>query len=165
MSVTATLDIALRGTLRGTNDLGSPAMPFELIDKTTFNPGTGNSQANLVFADTRTIAASSNDDLDLAGVLAGVFGGTLGFAVVRAIIIRAAAGNTNNVVIGAAASNQFVGPFGAATHTVTLRPGDEFVVTNRNAGWAVTAGTGDLLRIANSGSGTPVNYDIVIIGS
>lgn len=165
MAVSANIDVNIRGTLLGSNDLGSPNMPFELVDRTTFTPGTGNGQANIVFADTRTIAASSNDDLDLAGVLSAVFGGTITFATIRAIMVRAAAANTNNVVIGAAASNQFVGPFGAATHTVILRPGDEFLITNRNAGWSVTAGTGDLLRIANSGSGTPVVYDIIIIGS
>jgi len=165
MSVSANIDVTIRGTLLGSNDLGSPQMPFELSDRTTFTPGNGHGQANIVFADTRTIAASSNDDLDLAGVLSAVFGGTITFAVVRAIMVRAAAANTNNVVVSPAAANGFLGPFGAAAHTVTLRPGDEFLITNRNAGWAVTAGTADLLRIANSGSGTPVNYDIIIIGS
>ncbi len=32
------------------------------------------------------------------------------------------------------------------------------------AGWSVTAGTGDLLRLANSGAGTSVTVDITIIG-
>jgi hypothetical protein len=165
MSVSATIDINVKGTIYGVNDLGTPQMPFALSERVTFDPGAAAGQANIVFPDTRTIAASSNDDLDLAGVLPHPLGGTITFAVIRAIVIRAAAGNTNNVVIGAAASNQFVGPFGAATHTIALRPGEELVVTNRGAGWSVTAGTGDILRIANSGSGTPVTYDIILIGA
>jgi hypothetical protein len=165
MSVSATLDINLKGTIYGVNDLGTPQMPFALNERVTFDPGASAGQANIVFTDTRTIAASSNDDLDLVGVLPHPLGGTITFAVVRSIIVRAAAGNTNNVVIGAAASNQFVGPFGAATHTLALRPGEEMVVTNRGAGWTVTAGTGDILRIANGGSGTPVTYDIVLLGA
>jgi hypothetical protein len=165
MSVNARIIVDVAGTLFGTNDLGSPSMPFTLYDVTNFSPGASAGQANIVFADTRTIAASSNDDLDLNGVLPAVFGGTVGLTLVRAIIIRAAAGNTNNVVVGNAASNQFLGPLGAAAHTISIRPGDEFVATSRNAGWTVTAGTGDILRIANSGSGTPVTYDIIIIGS
>ena len=32
------------------------------------------------------------------------------------------------------------------------------------AGYAVTAGTGDILKVANSGAGTGVTYDIVIVG-
>jgi hypothetical protein len=165
MSVTARIAIDVAGTIFGVNDLGSPSMPFQLNEVVAFTPGALAGQANLVFADSRTIAASANDDIDLNGSLPAPFGGTIGFTAVRAIIIRAAAGNTNNVVVGAAASNQFVGPFGAATHTLAIRPGDELVLTARGAGWTVTPATGDILRIANSGAGTPVNYDIIILGS
>lgn len=165
MSVSATINIDVTGTLSGTNDLGSPRMPFSLNEIVSFTPGSAAGQANLVFPDTRTIAASGNDDIDLSGVLSGVFGGTLAFTAVRAIIIRASAANTNNLVIGNAPSNQFLGPLGAAAHTLAIRPGDELVLTARNAGWTVTAGTGDILRIANGGSGTSVTYDIIIIGS
>jgi hypothetical protein len=165
MSVSATIDLTVRGTLFGANDLGTPQMPFEMIDRTSFVPGALAGQANIVFTDNRTIAASANDDLDLNGALPGVFGGTIAFTAIRAIIIRAAAGNTNDLVIGPAATNGFLGPFGAAAHTVRVRPGDEFMITNRAAGWTVTPATGDLLRIANGGAGTPVSYDIIIIGS
>jgi hypothetical protein len=165
MSVSATIDINVKGVIYGVNDLATTQSSFNVPERVSFDPGSAAGQANIAFLDTRTIAASSNDDLDLAGVLPHPLGGTITFAVIRAIVIRAAAGNTNNVVIGAAASNQFVGPFGAATHTIALRPGEELVVTNRGAGWSVTAGTGDILRIANSGSGTPVTYDIILIGA
>lgn len=165
MSVNARIIVDVAGTLYGSNDLGSPAMPFALAETIAFTAGSSNGQANIVFSDNRSIAASSNDDLDLSGVLSAVFGGTIAFTAIRAIIIRAAAGNTNNVVVGNAASNQFLGPLGAAAHTIAIRPGDELVMTARNAGWTVTAGTGDILRIANSGSGTPVVYDIIILGS
>lgn len=165
MSVTARVSIDVNGTIFGANDLGTPSMPFLLNEVVSFTPGALAGQANLVFADNRTIAASSNDDLDLNGSLPGPLGGTLAFTAIRAIIIRAAATNTNNVVVGAAASNQFVGPFGAATHTLAIRPGDELVLTARGAGWTVTPATGDILRIANSGAGTPVSYDIILLGS
>ena len=33
------------------------------------------------------------------------------------------------------------------------------------AGWLVTAGTGDLLKIANGGAGSAVDYDIILIGA
>ena len=82
------------------------------------------------------------------------------------LLIRAAAGNTNNVVVGGAASNQFVTPFGAGAHTLTVRPGGMLLmVANDATGYAVTAGTGDLLRIANSSSGSAVTYDIVLLGT
>jgi hypothetical protein len=163
MSVTARIALAVSGKQQGTNDLGRPVFDFEMNEIVSFTPGALAGQTNLVFADNRTIAASANDDLDLNGSLPGALGGVLAFISVKAIIIRAAAGNTNNVVVGGASSNGFVGPFGAAAHTVAIRPGDELVITNRT-GWTVTPSTGDILRIANSGSGTPVSYDIIILG-
>lgn len=165
MPMTANLTAKLAGTLTGTPDLGSAGYSFALTKAIALSTGTGADQADLVWTDTRTIAASGTDDLDLAGSLTGMLGGTLTFARIRAIYVAAATANTNNVLIGAAASNQFVGPFGASTHTLAVKPGGVALLANRDTtGWAVTAATADLLRIANSGSGTGVTYDIAIIG-
>lgn len=163
MSVNARITANLAGRLTRIEDLGRTECDFEAPVSVAFVPGAGPGQANLAFPDTRTIAASANDDLDLAGGLTSPLGGALAFAAVKALLIRAAPGNTNNVVVGGASSNAFVGPFGAAAHTVAIRPGEALLLTSRT-GWAVTAGTGDILRIANGGAGTPVSYDIVIIG-
>jgi hypothetical protein len=127
--------------------------------------GTGNSQCDLEYIAQRTLAASANEDLDLAGALADPFGTTLTFVKVRGIYIKAASGNTNSVIIKPAASNGFTGPFGAAAHTITLPPGGVFLVTAPVAGWAVTAGTGDKINIANSAGSTTVTYDIHVIGA
>lgn len=131
----------------------------------TLDDGTATGLANRVFADTRTIAASANEDIDLAGSLVDPLGGPAVFAKVKAIMIKAAAGNTNNVVVKPAASNGFLGPFGAATHTITIPPGGVFLVSAPAAGWAVTGGTVDLINVANSGAGTGVTYDIVVLGT
>jgi hypothetical protein len=128
--------------------------------------GTGAGQADRLFSDTRTIAASSNDDLDLAGVLVDALGATITFARVKGLYVAAATANTNNVLIGAG-TNPFINLLNA-TGVITLRPGAwiTFGVGATDAtGAAVTAATGDILRIANSGAGTTVNYDIIIIGA
>lgn len=82
-------------------------------------------------------------------------------------MISAAAGNTNNVIVGGASSNGFVTWVGAATHTVTVRPGATLALFAGAAdavGYTVTAATGDLLHVANSGSGTTVIYDVIVLG-
>jgi hypothetical protein len=129
--------------------------------------GTGAGQADRRWSDKRTLAASANEDLDLAGVLTDVFGQAITFARVKQLVVVAAAGNTNNVIVGGAATNTWVGPFGAATHTLAVRPGEAKVICSATdaTAYPVTAGTGDLLRIANSGAGTPVTYDIFIVGA
>ena len=124
--------------------------------------GTSAGQANIVFTSTRTLAASANETLDLICSLTDAFGQTVNAVKIVALYVRAAAANTNQVVVGGAASNGFVAPFGSATDAVKLPPGASLNLIN-DAGWTAVAGTGDLLKIANGGSGTPVTYDIAIV--
>lgn len=128
--------------------------------------GTAASQADRLFTDTRTLGASAAEDLDLAGVLLDAFGATLTFARIKGLVIAASAANTNNVIVGGAVSNGFISWAGAATHTVTIRPGGVFALFAPDAvAYTVTAATADLLHIANSGAGTGVTYDVLILGS
>ena len=112
------------------------------------------------------IAASANEDLDLNGsTLQDTLGANLALTSVKMIVIKAADGNTNNVVYKPAAANGFLGPLGAAANTITLLPGQVALLTNFSAaGWTVTPGTADLINIANSGAGTTVTYDLLIVG-
>lgn len=127
--------------------------------------GTAAQQADLVYRSRRTLAASATENLDLAGSLVDVFGNTLTFVKIKAILIRASVDNTNNVVVGGAASNTFVGGFGAAANTYAVPPGGVFLVSAPAGGWTVTAATADILKVANSGGTTGVTYDIVVIGT
>ena len=148
-----------------TNDLVTVYFDMSKKDDDTLATGTGASQADLVFADTRTLAASATEDLDLAGSLVDALGNTLTFVKVKAIYIKAASGNTNNVEVTPAAANGFLGPFNAAADQVDIAPGGSMNLTAPVAGWTVTAGTGDLITITNSAGTTGVTYDIVIIGT
>lgn len=139
----------------------APSLSYSL----SLTSGTATGQVDLLYAGTRTLAASTTEDLDLAGGLTDVFGTTLTFVKVKHIYVAAASGNTNNVVMGGAAANQFVGFFGAAAHTLAILPGQCVRFSHPTTGWTVTAGTGDLLKFANSGAGTGVTYDLLIAGT
>jgi len=167
MSLTATLRVQALADLVSALDLGSASAPLRKTYQAELGDGTGTGQANRIWHDQRTLAASANEDLDLAGSLLDALGGAFSLARVKGLIVAAAAGNTNNVIVGAAASNAWAALLGA-THTLTVRPGAvvaAFAGAADPTGWAVTAGTGDLLRIANSGAGTSVTYDIVVVGA
>lgn len=152
--------------LTGTPDLGEAMAQFLGFADTVLQNGTGDNQADKAFSNTRSLAASATEDLDLAGgTLIDPLGAPVTFAKIRAIIVKAAVGNTNNVVIGGAAANAFVGPLGAANNTVAVPPGGAYKVSSPKASWPVTPGTDDLLRIANSGAGTSVQYDLILIGT
>lgn len=146
-------------------DLSTPTNVVRLARQMNFAQGAGAGQADMIWSDQRTIAASGTDALDLAGVLAGPFGGTLTFARIKMLLVVAALGNTNNVNVVMPASNG-VPLFLAAADGIAVKPGGMLLWHDPSAaGVAVTAGTGDLLNIVNSGGGTGVTYDIHLVGA
>lgn len=165
MPLTTNIRAGIDALLTGSTDLGSTSAPLAVTYTKSLASGTGSGQADLVWADINTLAASATTDVDLAGTLPGALGGTVVFVKVKAILLYADEGNTNNVVLGGAAATQFVGPFGAATHTVAVPPGGVVVLTAPAAGWTVTAGSADFLRVANSAAGTSVTYRLIVIGT
>jgi hypothetical protein len=165
MPLTANVQLMVTGRLTGTADQGTPTFDFALSQTTALTSGTGANQADLMWSDTRTLSASANEDLDLAAVLASVFGATLTFAEIVGVFIKASSGNTNAVRVTRPASNGFP-LFVAAGDGVDIGPGGFFSRFAPDAAGigAVTAGTGDLINVANGGGSTPVTYEIVILG-
>lgn len=167
MPLTSNLGMTVSGLLTGTADLSTPSDDLSWRRAVALSSGTGAGAADKRFTDTRTLSASATEDLDLAGVLLDAFGAAITFVKIKGLFVSAAAANTNNVVIGNAAATAWAALLGA-TGTVTLRPGTTFGVMAGVAdatGYAVAAGSTDLLKVANSAGGTSVSYDIVIIGT
>ena len=131
--------------------------------------GTGSGQVNLIVAQDRTLAASSNETLDLYGSttpLADIFGANALFRHIKYIAIYiVSGGDVNGLMIGNAGSDPFLGPLGGTTPTVLVYPsGPGFQVGEPTAGWAVTSAAGQL-KITNESSAVSVNYRIVIGGT
>lgn len=167
MALTSRVSMALAATYTSAQDLTTVSSPLSLSQQWDLGNGTGAGQADRLFSDRRTLAASATEDLDLAGVLTDAFGATLTFARIKALLVRASSGNTNSVVLGAASSNPWATLLNG-TGTLTLRPGASVLLSagvGDATAYAVTAATGDLLKVANSAGGSAVTYEIAIIGA
>jgi hypothetical protein len=161
--VSATIDLHIRAKQTGSGDLATPQALVDFLMSIEFSPGTAAvGQANVMFSDTRTLAASASEDLDLAGALTDALGASIAAAEIVAICIVAADANTYDVPVTRRASNGLAA-FLAAGDGVAVGPGDAFLLTSRK-GFPVVAGTGDLLHVANSGAGTGVDYNVFIAG-
>lgn len=164
-----TLAVTFQGQISGTYS-GSPAIGTAIQRlahsmQAVLQNGTGANQANRFYAATRTLAASASEELDLAGVLEDIFGEVLTLTKVKGIAVQADGGNTNLVLVGGAASNAWAAMFGDATDVLKVAPGGFFMLTAPDAnGLAVTANTGDKLKIANSAGGSSITYTIAIAG-
>lgn len=165
MTLTSRVAVTLTAALASALDLVTAGADLVVKEVQDFANGTGANQADKVYSDTRTIAASTTEDLDLAGgSLSDALGAALTFVKVRAILIIANEGNTNNLHVGGDANA--VPIFGAAADFIVVKPGGLFLWTAPDAaGVTVTPGTGDILQVANSGAGSTVTYRVVILGT
>lgn len=129
--------------------------------------GVGSLQANLLYVGSAlTRAASITTNIDLAGgSLFDPHGAALTFVKVKFIYIEAAKANVNNVIIKPGSANGFLGPFGDPTDLLKVKPGAAYLLEAGDAGWGVTAGTGDLLALGNDAAGSAVTFDLIIGGT
>jgi len=166
MPLSASVLIQLSALLTSTGvDLTLPSAPLSWARQINIGNGTGANQADRLFVDSNTLAASGTANVDLAGTATDPFGATLTFARIKAVLIGAASDNTNDVQVTRPASNG-VPLFMAAGDGIIVRPGGFFAWVAPDAvAVPVTAGTGDLLTFTNSAGGTGVTYEVVIIGS
>lgn len=164
MALKSTVNLSISAEQTSPQDLGTPRLDFAKKYLQSFTDGAGNDQVNKWFSDTRTLLASANENLDLSGVLSDAFGVVIAFTAVKLLAVFAKETNVNDVILGGAAATTWVGPFGAATHTVAIRPGGALFFCAPNTGWAVGAGASDLLKVLNGGGTTAVDYDVIIGG-
>jgi len=134
--------------------------------------GTSDGQCDLVWSDRRSLAAATSETLDLSGTaLTDAAGTAIAFAQVDYIIVlnrNTTAGD--DLHIGQNSSNGFTGPWADASDRAVCPAGssagaqDGLLFIGNPQGWAVTAGTGDLLYIENIDASNAISYDIIIIG-
>ena len=162
MSLTAKIVAHIEAVQTNNPDLGVGAVEIDAFRRIALEDGTATDKADRMFTDERTLNTTS-ENLDLAGgSLIDAFGAGLTFVKVKAIMVIANASNPANIQVGGAASNGFVGPFADATDKIVVKPGGVFLWACPGAGAAVTASTGDILKVENLGTGS---YKIVIIGT
>lgn len=172
MALDTVIELSINATKTKARDLGVTARdPLALSKRIALLTGTGAGQADLSWYDERTLLASATEDLDVVGSLTDTFGDTFSPARIKAIAVLAeplsGSANVNNVVLGGASATQWAALLGT-TGTVTLRPGALFVACAGAAdatGYVCAAGSTDLLKVANSSSGSSVTYQIAIIGA
>lgn len=158
-SIISTILVDFAKAVRGKSIAGSGGKAVN----TNWSNGTGANQVNQFYDDDAgSLAAAASVNIDLASGLADDYGDTILFTGIKYVRIR----NTSSIAsltVGGG-SNAFVGPIGAtATHSIP--PGGELVWTNPTAaGWSVTPGTGDILKILNADGSNAATFRIDIAG-
>ena len=163
MAVTTTVDLSVRVSETATLDLGSATASHAWTLSGTLSDGTGANAADKVWSDTRTLTSGNSDSLDLSGSLTGVYG-TVTFAKVKMIAIKASASNTVEITVGNGTNPAYANIFGDSSGAVVVQPGGCFIwYSPGTTGGTVTNSTADILKVL-AGSGS-VSYDIIVIGT
>lgn len=131
----------------------------------SFGSGTGNGNADVVYSTRSSIASGVPLDIDLragASTLSRLDGGIVSFPLVVAVVIvnnSVTAGQTLAFGVGA---NPVTSWMTGTTPTFTIGAGGFLAFAAPIDGYATTAGTADIMRIAST-TGTVVT-DIFILG-
>lgn len=145
-------------------DLEAGTLATAMRQAWTVAAGVGANQADVLFSDKRTLGSGANEDLDVAGALSALFGTTV-FVKVKAVVVVALATNTTNITVSRGATNGLLLFTAVSSGLAALKPGGGFCFWDPSAaGIAVTAGTADLINIANS-AGASGDYIVLILGT
>lgn len=165
MPLDTSISVGVTTAYTGTSGPAATSAAVAISDSYPLPDGIVAGKADKIYTANGSTAASSTTVLDLAGVLTDAFGAALTFVKIKAAYVKAAVGNTNDVVVTRPASNG-VPLISAAGAGVPVGPGGCFLWVRPDlAGVAVTPATGDLLHLVNSAGGTPVNWTIVVVGT
>jgi len=174
MDLATTLRVTLNCEATKTADLaGTPVSEPIITLSDTLDDGTGADQADIVYFDSGTMVASADLSLDLAGTLSDVYGDTVTAVRVKAIAVKNTSTTASVLKLGGgtgdAGTNAFAswlhrsGTSAAGSEGVLIRPGGVFLLWAPGAtGYAVTAGTGDILMLQEQ-STLAAAYELMIV--
>jgi len=164
MPLATTIKAGIEFNQSGGADFGPQRFQGSVSALLQLTTGTGANQADIVWADERTVASATADDIDLYGVLTSALGQTINavevvaFLLINAPLDPSAAANTTSLTVGgdaAAVPNISSGPLGPRSVMLLADPDAGGLAT-------VTATTGDVIQVTN-GSGAAATYQILIV--
>ena len=162
----ATVTVGIAAKIAKAGDFQDTIQQFSRKLALAFADGTGNGNADILWADSRTLIADATEDIDLNGVLSDLYGDQVDMLNVKAIlIINTDTDSTISVMAAAAAGFAGAGfPFNAASEKQNILPGCFYAVGGNGDGWNCVAATSDKITITEESSAAGA-YDIVVLGA
>lgn len=151
----------------GIGGVAGGAQISALNELQSFANGTASGQMDLVYYGERTLAATANETLDLAGSLKDLFNNTLSFVKVKLIAVKVTTTTAGALEFGPNSSNGAgIGGFWkAAANKNRINNNGSFLLLYDPDGFTVTASTADLLYAENTHGSNAVTYRILIGGT
>jgi hypothetical protein len=143
--------VTIKGTIAGAD--GAILQVDETYDQ-VFNDGTGSDQMGLAVQDLNRPLNATSEDLNLDG-LTDFQGAASGLNNLGLMYFRNLDEDTGDgLTIGGASANQFVNWVGDATDKIKVGPKGIFLLVSPVDKYAITASTGDLLKVETDDNST-----------
>jgi len=156
----ATVRNTLAWTRTDSQEVGSVTSRKTILSNYTIADGSGAGQADLVFADQRTIPANTIEAFDLLDLEQSALGVSVPFVFRQLRLIKV----VNNETDAGLSLKVGVDP-GRPTivYAAEVGPGSEWFAINNTDSWIVTENN-SVVRIANTNA-DPISYSLYLIGT
>lgn len=172
MSLSGTIKAILNLTLTDPASVwgSDPSDAMSYTFSKSLADGSGDDQAQQLFHLSGTLAAAASVTYDLAGgaTFKDVFGRTITLTAIKALYIEND-GTASGIKVGGGSDGSgtaaLASLFGATNDKLIVKPSGAILAVAPKAGYAVSAGTADILRLEHdSTSSDTVTYNIAIVG-
>lgn len=162
----ANIEVAVTGLYENALDQVNAQLPFKHLISQAWTDGNAKDKAEVMFYDERTVAASATSTLDLAAGLTDAFGNTLTFTKLKFIMIENRSTTVGDILRFQRAAANGVVLFSALSDAITIPPGGFVAWSGPSlAAVTVTAATGDILEVVETGGANTVTFRVTIIGT
>ncbi len=142
-------------------DIGSVTATPSSSYSQAFTDGVGADKIENVIVKAGTITASGTANIDLNAVLTDPGGDAVNFTKVKAFLIKNLSSSGDGISVG----GTFNDYYGAGGDLVEVMPGGCFLLSNPTAaGYAVTAGSADMITLTNLDAVNEQDYEVEVIG-
>lgn len=162
-ALTAKISLGLTTQFTGSGDLSTPTDQMNITRAIEFTSGTGANQADVLFADSRTLADGANEVLDIyaSGTLLTPLGTALTMTKAKAIYVYNTSADAS-LLIGGGTTPLAICADGS--DILKLPPGGKLVFTAPLAAGIATT-TNKNLKFEHDGTGSStLTYEVVVIG-
>lgn len=159
-TLVGTVRTSLTWTRTDTQEVGTITNRQTQAGTYAITDGDGPGEADLVFADARSIPANSIEEFDLLNLTQQTLGVTVPFTFRQLRVIRLVNESTTagrRILVGVDPGRP------TAVYAAEVGPGSEWIAVNQTDAWEVTAAN-SVVRIANPNSAA-VNYSLYLIGT
>lgn len=178
-NISGTVQVGISATLSKTSDnlmAGAPSLLRNMAIAYTTGTGINAINKEWHWPNTSTLTTGATHTIDLSGSLTNFLGEAVVFTAIKAIfvqnlsadpgtIIYVQPGSSNGWATWKSGSTEGVAIHGGHSDAASQQGGIFLLTSTTAAGYPVTAGTGDILRIVNEPNSTGVaSYYIIILG-